>query len=165
MKRLGLAMLFLCATAAAEDPYYRAPEKWVEGETTLPAFPKQENLLEAYVSAATSNHFFIDGSSLRVGTDGVVRYVLVVKTAGGATNISFEGMRCSSVEYKLYATGRSDGTWGKARAEDWLRIENKAVNRHHAALYSDYFCPDRTPIANPEEGREALRLGKNRRAL
>lgn len=163
MKRLGLAVLFLCANAAAEDPYYKAPEKWVEGETVLPAFPKPENLAEFYVSAATSNHFFVDGSSLSVGPDGVVRYALVVKTAGGATNISFEGIRCSSAEYKLYATGRSDGTWAKARVEEWRRIENKPVNRHHAALYSDYFCPDRTPIANPAEGREALRLGKNPR--
>ena len=165
MKRLGLVLCFLCATAAADDPYYKAPEKWVEGETTLPEFPKPENLIEFFVSAASSNHFFIDNASLSVGADGVARYALVVKTAGGATNISFEGMRCSSVEYKLYATGRSDGTWARARADDWRRIEDKSVNRHHAALYSDYFCPDRSPIANPAEGRNALRLGKNPRAL
>lgn len=165
MRRLGLALCFLCATAAADDPYYKAPEKWAEGGTTLPAFPKPENLIEFYVSAVTSNHFFIDSSSLSVGTDSVVRHVLVVKTAGGATNISFEGMRCSSIATKLYATGRSDGTWVRARVEEWRRIEDKPVNRHHAALYSDYFCPDRTSIADPAAGRDALRRGKNPRAL
>jgi len=165
VKRLGLILCFLCAAAVAADPDDPVPEKWLEGATALPGFPKPENLLEFFVSAASSNRFFVDGASLSVGADGVVRYALVIKTAGGATNVSFEGMRCSSAEYKLYATGRSDGTWAKARADDWRRIEDKSVNRHHAALYNDYFCPDRTPIANPAEGRDALRLGKNPRAL
>ena len=29
--------------------------KWQEGEVTLPAFPREENLQEFYVSAATAN--------------------------------------------------------------------------------------------------------------
>ena len=165
MRRLGIALCFLCAFAAADESSQEVPEKWTESEITLPAFPTPENLIEFYASAATSNHFFIDSSTLSVGPDGVVRYVLVVKTAGGATNISFEGMRCSSVEYKLYATGRSDGIWAKSRVQEWRRIDGKQVNRHHAALFNDYFCPDQTPIANPAEGREALRRGKNPRAL
>ena len=167
MKRFGLAVFFMCAavTAAADDPYFKAPPKWSEGETTLPAFPKPGNLIEFYVSAATHNHFFIDGSSLSVGADGVVRYVLVVKTAGGATDISFEGMRCNSGEYKLYAIGRDDGSWAKARVDDWRPIENKTVNRYHAALYGDYFCSDHTPIADAAAGREALRHGKRPGAL
>ena len=132
-------------------------------EVEPPAFPRQENLLEYYVGPATANNYFIDASTLSVGDDGIVRYVLVVKAAGGATNVSFEGINCKELAWKHYATGRSDGTWVKSRAKrnEWQPIENKPVNRHHAALSRDYFCPVRNPIKSAEEGRNALRLGQH----
>lgn len=138
---------------------------WVEEVIELPAFPQEANLREFYVSAATSNRFFIDSSTLSVGKDGVVRYALIVRTGGGATNTSFEGIRCDSLELKVYATGRPDGTWSPTRNSSWRRIENKQMNRHHAALARDLFCPGGVPIATPAEGVNALRLGKHPDAL
>lgn len=126
-----------------------------------PPFPQHENLREFYVSAATTNKFFIDASTLAVGSDGIVRYVLVVLTSGSATNVSFEGINCDNRNWKLYATGRNDGTWAKSRAArvEWRPIENKPVNRHHAALSRELFCPGGVAIMTAEEGRNALRLG------
>ncbi len=135
--------------------------EWRELEAATPAFPRPENLREFYVSAVATNKYLIDSSTLAVGGDGVVRYVLVVRAAGGAENISFEGIRCEERSWKLYATGRADGQWSKARISEWRPIENKPVNRHHAALSRDFFCPDGNPIASADEGRNALRLGKN----
>ncbi|HUW37595.1 MAG TPA: CNP1-like family protein [Rhodocyclaceae bacterium] len=154
MKHNILIMLALVsAVAAAAGP------KEDELGIPLPAFPKAENLIEFYVSAATRNHFFIDSPNLSVGADGVVRYVLVVKTAGGATNTSFEGIDCRSDEYRLYATGHSDGSWARARLSVWRPIENESVNGDHAALSRDYFCPEGLPIADAAAGRAALRTG------
>lgn len=141
-----------------DDP--DAPQ-WVEETLVLPAFPQEANLREFYVSEMTSHRFFVDASTLNVGTDGVVRYALVVRTSGGAVNITYEGMRCSAREYRIYASGRKEGVWAKARRSDWRPIENKPVNRHHAALSHDFFCPGGTPIRSADEGREALRLGKH----
>ena len=157
---IGLAFANIAARAdsAEED------KQWSEGEVTLPAFPQNSDLVEFYVSAVTPNHFFIDARTLGVGSDGVVRYVLVVLTSGGATNISYEGIRCGTGEVKLYATGRADKTWVPARSAAWRPIENKTVNRHHAALSRDYFCPGGIAIRNAVEGREALRLGKHPQA-
>jgi hypothetical protein len=100
-----------------------------------------------------------------VGKDGVVRYVLVVQTSGGATNISFEGIRCDAREFRLYASGHREGRWTKARLSEWRPIENKPVNRHHAALSRDLFCPNGVAIYTPDEGRDALRRGKHPQAL
>lgn len=136
----------------------------IEEQVTPPAFPKDADLIEFYVSAGTANRFFIDGSTLGVGKDGIVRYTLVVRTSGGATNTSYEGIRCKTSEYRLYASGRADGTWALARVADWRPIENKPVNRHHAALNRDLFCPVFTPIDSAEDGRAALRRGKHPRA-
>lgn len=171
MKRIafGLYAGLIVVSAAAQlgiDQKYDEPEQWRGSgrETPLPAFPRQENLVEFYVSAIASNRFFIDATSLSVSPDGVVRYTLVVKTAGGATNISFEGIRCGSSEYKMFATGRDDGTWARARADDWRRIENKPMNRHHAVLNREFFCPDGLPLADAAEGVDALWRGKHQRA-
>lgn len=153
-----------------KDNYYDDEDEksWQEQkDVELPAFPKQVDLAEFYVSSATANKFFIDASTLAVGADGVVRYVLVVKTSGGATNVSFEGIHCKDRNWKLYATGRSDNSWNRSQASraQWRPIENKPVNRHHAALSRDYFCPGGIGIYTADEGRNALRLGKHPNSL
>ena len=175
----ALVMSVMAAGAVAQsyDPMgryvpkaYQSDEEdkvWTEEGVDPPAFPKQENLVGIYVSAVATNKYLIDASTLAVGRDEVVRYVLVVKTSGGATNVSFEGMRCKDLTWKHYATGGSDGNWTKSRAarSEWRPIENKQVNGHHAALSRDLFCPKGNPIRDPEEGRNALRLGKHPNAL
>lgn len=169
---LGLVLAGIAASAAAQapDPFngprrntnYEEEPAWQEQlEVEPPAFPRQENLREFYVGAVATNKYFIDASTLAVGSDGIVRYVLVVRTSGGATNITFEGIHCKQLNWKHYATGHSDGTWVKSRATrtEWRSIENKSVNRHHAALSRDLFCPSGSAIVTAEEGRNALRLG------
>lgn len=136
-------------------------KKWQEVVVQLPAAPQQENLLPIYVSAATDNEFFVDGSTLTVTADGVVRYVLVVQTSGGARNVSFEGLRCETRERRIYASGRPDGSWSKSRNNEWRRIRDVAANRYHAALFGDYFCPEGVIVRNVEEARDALRRGRH----
>jgi hypothetical protein len=160
-----LAGLMVAGTAMAglglrDDDDPDAP-KWAEEALQLPAFPQEANLREFYVSATTAHKYYIDIASLNIGKDGVVRYTLLVRTSGGSTNITHEGMRCASREYKIYATGHREGTWAVARRSEWRPVENKPTNRQHAALSRDYFCPLGNPILTPEEGREALRLGKH----
>ncbi|MRR50529.1 MAG: hypothetical protein EG825_06380 [Rhodocyclaceae bacterium] len=180
-RRLALGLLtgiFLAFSAYAQDSIFKgmlggpaAPNPveddapWREESIALPPLPKEENLLEFYVSAGTSNHFYIDGPSIDPGKDGVVRYTLVIRTSGGATNVTHEGIRCETRELKLYATGTMAGTWSRTRKDEWRPIENKPVNRHHAALSRDLFCPAGARIYSNEEGREALRLGKHPRAI
>ncbi len=167
--RIGWLLLLVATTALADvrssnqdDP--DAP-RWAEEEAVLPEFPKAENLLPFYVSEMTAHRFMIDASTLQVGKDRVVRYVLVIQTSGGATNISFEGMRCDTREFRLYASGHREGRWTKARLSEWRPIENKPVNRHHAALSRDLFCPNGAAIFTPDEGRDVLRRGKHPQAL
>ncbi|HTY99222.1 MAG TPA: CNP1-like family protein [Rhodocyclaceae bacterium] len=155
-----LPMLACAGLGLRNDDDPDAP-KWQEEDVALPAFPQDKDLIEFYVGPQATNHAFVDASSLQVGNDGVVRYTLVIKTAGGAINITREGLHCDTREYRLYAVGRSDGTWVKSRSEEWRLVENKPINGYHAALSRDYFCPNGGPILTAERGREALRLGKN----
>jgi hypothetical protein len=134
---------------------------WQELEVPLPAAPLTNDLLPFYVSAATSNRFFVDQASLRVESDGVVRYTLLVLTPEGGRNLGFEGMRCETKEWRLYASGRVDGSWSKSRSKQWLRILDVPSNRYHAALYLDYFCPGGVIVSNVDEIFSALKRDAN----
>lgn len=134
---------------------------WSEESVEPPAYPKEADLIEFDAGSATANRFFIDGSTLSVGKDGIVRYVLVVKTSGGANNVTFEGIHCETREYKIYASGRRDETWARNPNPTWRLIENKLINKHHAALNRDLLCPIGNPINTADEGRDALRRGKH----
>ncbi|MBS1142061.1 MAG: putative lipoprotein [Proteobacteria bacterium] len=160
--KVALSLISLLATyslawADFEEDY--ESKQWQEVEVTLPEAPKERNLVSFYVSAATSNRFYIDASTLSVGGDGVVRYVLLVLSPEGGRNVTFEGMRCESRERRIYASGRLDGSWSKARKNEWVRIQDAYANRHHAALFLDYFCPFGNIVHNAAEARNALMLG------
>lgn len=152
----------LCASpgllAAGFDSEYEE-KRWEELEAQLPAFPISDNLVPFFVSAATDNKFMVDRESIAVGADGVLRYTLVVKSSSGAQNVSYEGLRCASGERRLYAFGRSDSTWSKTRNNQWVKIQDSTLNRHHAALYFEYFCPGGNIVRDADEARMALRSG------
>jgi hypothetical protein len=165
LRLLTLSALFLLAQALPAGAAEREqdedgfPRQWQELEVQFPKTPVRENLLPLYVSAATDNKFYIDGSSLSVGADQVIRYVMVVETPGGARNVTFEGMRCESRSRRIYGAGRMDGSWSKARNSDWIRILDAYANRQHAALFLEYFCPFGNSVRTAAEAREALVRG------
>lgn len=167
MKKILLLLLLypLAVFAASNNDWtkfdfeFEQDKPWVELQAQLPAYPKEENYLPFFVSATAVNQFFIDAQSISVGEDGVVRYTLIIKSPYGAVNVSFEGMRCASGERKLYAFGRSDGTWSKARNSKWEDIQYKDVNRHHHMLHDDFLCVGHTPAKSAADIVKALKAG------
>jgi hypothetical protein len=135
-----------------------------EVQVSLPQYPEPENYLRFEVSATTPFAFSVDAKSLSVGADAVVRYTLIAKSAAGALNISFEGMRCADRQYRIYAFGTGDKSWHEARNSKWQAIRSDSRNAQRAVLYSDYFCPFAAPIASAEDALRALRSGGNPRA-
>ncbi len=153
----GSIMLFAAGSVMAahqwgEDQYQFEEDKpWVELQQQLPPYPKAENEVEFYVGPATPHHFYLDKTSINIGSDGVVRYTLVVKTAGGAENVSFEGIRCATKEWKIYALGGLNSQWAEPRKSEWRDINYQDVNRQHNRLYGDILCPDKLPARSVDE--------------
>jgi hypothetical protein len=137
---------------------------WKEGEYKLPALPKPQDLIEFFVSSASDFRFFIDRQSLSVGKDGVVRFTLLARSASGVENLTYEGIRCSEGNYRVYAYGKPGGGWSE-RDSGWRAIESKSVQRWHNALWLEYFCPQRVPIFDVAEGIDALRRGGHPNAV
>jgi hypothetical protein len=72
----------------------------------LPAAPKGAELLEFDSGRRTTLRFFVDPASLTVGADGIVRFTVVIRGEGAASNVSYEAIRCKTRERKVYAYGR-----------------------------------------------------------
>ena len=161
---LALALLAFVVQAAAQREVEKSEwekeqerREWKEGDVKLPAYPRDQGLIEFQVQGTNSFRFFIDPASLATGPDGVVRYTLVARSPSGVANISYEGIHCANMAYKTFAFG-NDGRWA-ARDSGWRRIESKSVNSWHYELRVSYFCPDRRPIETAAEGVDALRRG------
>lgn len=177
MKRLAaLSLAIFCAGALAQadnqfDPGYKPREAspgavererpdWKDPELKLPPYPKPENFLEFEVRANRSFRFFVDAESIFAGSGDVVRYTTVVRSGSGTLNVSFDGLRCSTVEHRVYATGRSaEQIWSPVQDGKWKVLGLGAPGRQHLVLMRDFFCPAGIAITTREEGVDALRRG------
>ncbi len=121
---------------------------WKENAVdTLPPLPQSDTLVPFDVSQNTPLKFFVDAKSLSVGTDGIVRYTVVITSPAGARNMNYEGVRCDTYEWRQYAGLNADHDgWDRTVESDWRRIENGELNAYHAALYQDYFCENKLPV-------------------
>ncbi|MER2555364.1 MAG: CNP1-like family protein [Thauera sp.] len=158
--RAGLLALAGLSAPALAAVLVEADPDWSEGEVSMPSAPRDTTLRVIDIGTPSPNIFLVDESSVGVGADGVVRYTLVVRTPGGAENVTFEGIRCATGEHRLYASGRKDGSWTPLKTSAWSPIVDNGYNRPRAALAWDYFCDG---PAGPRDRDHALRLLRHKR--
>ena len=161
----ALAVLFaLAAVCPAAAQLFGGNDEdkqpWVELETKPPAYPKDGKLLQFDARSVTPHRFFLDTESILLGDDGVVRYALVVRAAGGASNVSYEGLRCDVRQYKIYAVGRRDGSWAPARDPQWRDIDFRNANRPQSTLHDGILCQGRAPVKSAKDAVNAIRYGR-----
>lgn len=128
-----------------------------EERLELPAAPKDENLLQFDPAFVSSLSFYVDSASLKVGaTDRIVRYALVIKSSSGASNITYEGLRCDTAERKIFAYAAPDGSWSAARDPQWTSIDKE---RYRRTLFDYYFCPRMVMVRSVREAIYSLENG------
>jgi hypothetical protein len=190
MKKILLLLCFLslagCGAQKALkgfDREFDSDKTWAELQVQLPAYPEAENLLPFDAGPASNNLHYIDAPSITVGADRIVRYTLVIKSATGAMNVTYEGMRCATdgvredarlkililkfqvTEKRLYAVGRDDKTWVRAQGSKWEELED--ISQHYAqrTLARYFFCPANTMVRNEKEAIQALKRGGHPRVI
>ncbi len=144
-KRYGMLLLTVSLASHAGDwgkfdIEFEEAKPWDELQAQMPGAPKSENLVRIDIGPAVSHHYFVDKTSISSGSDGVVRYSIIVKATGGAQTVNFEGMRCASGEWKLYAFGRPDGAWVRNKYARWSVIKDRETAGYHRELFYHYFC-------------------------
>ena len=157
-------LLALCVTACVSESKFVDTfdynKNWEVIQSSLPAYPQSENLLEFDAGPVSSLNYYIDANSISIDEKRVIRYSLVIRSAQGANNVSFEGMRCDTRERKRYATGNNDTeTWVRARISEWKFMEKTTQLHAQRELAKYYFCPRGLVVGSDKEAIRALRAG------
>jgi len=141
-----LAIALFAAGAAAQQgrvqPIQPPPEVAEVGELAVPPppYPVEANLIQFTLYNVTRNRYYVDGSSLTVGADKVIRFVLVIRSPSNASNVSFAGVRCKTREWKDYAYARNDRTWVEYKQAQWRFIQELGYNNFQYTLFDEFFC-------------------------
>jgi hypothetical protein len=120
------------------DPF--APMVFKEGATAMPLNPPNKATIQPfYVSQQTVFKFAVDTNSILIGNDGITRYIVILTSPNGNSQVQYEGIRCDSFQWRLYGTFES-GVWKENPLSSWRGIQDHTPNRYQAALAQGAFC-------------------------
>ena len=136
-RALALALLLAASTVHAQlaplDPDWREVEA-----PPAPAF-SLDGLIPLDTPRSTLR-FGVAPASVTLGADGIVRYVVVATGPSGAVNALYEGIRCNSGEYKVYARHNPGSGWVIAKDPQWLPLHAATMHRHALTIARTGAC-------------------------
>ena len=147
------------AVAAASASAQLIPDihtDWKEAEAPPPP-PLRTNGLIPVDVPGTSLRFGVDPASITVGSDGVVRYVVVATSSSGAVNGIYEGLKCNTGEVKVYARHSPDSGWTPVSQGEWRNVRSIPNTRYSLAIARGGVCKEHAPNANPAQMIRDLR--------
>lgn len=113
------------AQSAVEEP------EWKESVVPQPPAFNVDKLVTFEVSPNSSLVFGVDPASISISkSDGVIRYVMVAASAGGAHNVMYEGIRCSTGEFKTYGRYSPEGHWNMVNNAEWRTMFGNMPSKH-----------------------------------
>lgn len=151
----------LLLTAAAWSLAATGQTTWQENEVPLPGPVQRNQLIPFDMSTRTELQFSVDASSITVGSDRVVRYVMLARSNSGAENILYEGLRCETGEARNYARwNQAEQRWiPYSGSTPWRALSGVAASLPAARLAYLAFCEGRTPTEPKARMLADLRRG------
>jgi len=126
---LSLAAALLLAVPLARAQLTPPNPDWREIE----APPAPTFSLEGLVPLETPRstlRYGVAPATVSIGPDGIVRYVVVAASSTGATNVMYEGIRCSTGESKVYARHNPGSGWTIVQGSEWRPMQDAPLPRH-----------------------------------
>lgn len=142
--RTGLSALALLAGSGLALAQYADLDRvdWAEDEVPPPPTYTLKRLIDIEMPHTSSIRMGIDPDTLNVNVDtGIVRYVVVAQGTS-AVNASYEGIRCATGEYRVYARQVQGGDWSPSSDHSWKPMRGQGgVQVHHPfQLARDGLC-------------------------
>ena len=159
--RLLVVALALAAGAAQAQQNPTDPD-WKEVEAPPPAPLRLDKLLAVEISGATLRYGVIP-ESVVLSSDRIVRYVVVATSGSGAVNASYEGIRCSSGEGKVFARHNPDSGWVPVKDAEWRSLHDTASLRHSLVIARTGVCIGRAPNVSAAQIVRDLGRGADQR--
>ncbi len=158
LRRFVLAALLTCAAGLGLAQSEKSPsDKNRESPPPPPPAFSTQGLLEIEVSRSSGLKYGVDPSTVSIGPDGVVRYVVVATSASGASNVIYEGIRCTTAEYRVYARHNPSTGWTQVTSQAWRSLYATNQSRHTLAIARGGACDAAAPRMTVTEIVRALR--------
>lgn len=107
----------------------------------LPAFPRAADLLPVRGDTGDSEYnYYIDVNSVKLTSDEVIHYTIVIQPPSGSSNIIYEGIRCATKEVKTYAFGTRDGRFARMTNPEWTYTFTRGPLGYRTMLVELYVC-------------------------
>lgn len=144
--RLVLALLAALMAVTVAIPALAADDEWQEAEAPPPPAWHKNGLIAIEMPIRTSLNFGVDPTTLTIGPDGVVRYVMVAYNPTGSVNAMYEGLHCDTGEVKAYARASEPGQWNKVATPVWRELDvTQSATRHALAFARQGACDGNAP--------------------
>jgi hypothetical protein len=132
------AALLACAVLAAQAQLAPVDPDWKEADAPPPVL-QLEGLIPID-QPGSSLRFGVAPGSVSVGSDGIVRYVVVARSTSGAVNAIYEGIRCKTGEFRVYARYNPAGTWVANKDPLWRSIHDPQPSAHTLTIARTGAC-------------------------
>lgn len=136
---------------------------WVEIPSPPPPTFSKDGLIPIDMPFHVSVKVGVDPTSISVGSDGVVRYVVVMTNASGSSSAVYEGIRCVTDEVKTYARLNSSGQWNLLSNPPWKSLADNMPSKHAHAFARQGGCQSRL-ATSPQEIIAQLKAQQRRGA-
>lgn len=154
-----LALAFAATTGAGAQLLIDPDPGWQEGAVPPPPEYSAQHLIEVEMPSFSSIKLGIDPKTIALDrTTGVVRYVVVAR-GPSALNALYEGVRCTTGEYRIYAHQVQGAAWVESTRSDWKAMtgEGGIMVRHPYQLARNGLCVGTTPRSSVREMVRELR--------
>lgn len=158
-KSLGLAFLLLVSLPGWAQRDLELAD-WTEEAVPPPPAFATARLLTFDVSQASSLAYGVDPATLRISKDGVLSYVVVARSASGASNVMYEGIRCETGEMKTYARYSPSGVWTPVSKPEWKSMFDNMPSKHALALARAGACDNAAQASSVNEVIRQLKLNR-----
>ena len=148
-KVLACALMLAVGQAGAqlrdEDP------DWRESEVPAPPDFDATRVIPLEMPRHMSVRLGVDPGTLRITSDGIVRYVMVAQSPSGTVNATYEGIRCLTAEVKVYARYTSSKVWSMISKPEWKSLRDNQPSPHALAFARQGACDGRsTAMSTPQ---------------
>jgi len=132
-----------------EDDFDVVEKPWQEQRGEVPPLPGKDQWLPVRLDTLPKDqHAFIDLDTLTIGArDQVVRYWLSIRSSGGGSMTTYEGVHCGNMEFIVYAYGYSDRkpSLRPVRTPKWKKIAAQRSAPYRWELAQDVLCSGEVP--------------------
>lgn len=147
-----LGALLIGLSGAAWGQFGVDNPDWKEIEVPPPPAFDINKLVTLDVSPNAALVYGVDPAAIRISSsDGVVRYVMVARSASGATNVMYEGIHCATGEFKTYARYSSAASWRMVENAEWRSLFGGAPSRHALQFAKAGACDNAAPASSVQD--------------